>query len=256
MRRAGLSSLIFELQRSIRVLRQEIDGLAKTVAAEASVKERKNCQSAFSALVAPDSEDDESEEENARKDRRCQERRIEIDLKERRLSLQEVQLLELEKNLEEGKKAFDTLNLINAQKIKTLEARVRIRQAHDQRERERLDKIAKDLKEAQEAAKRRRAEAVRKRHADAQAREAARREDEERQQQHQHNSWSSNFDPYSTDHAAYASGCIHDCWWNRVNGPASCPECQGLQMFVLQCRGCGIQACLKCQRALCELFSP
>lgn len=211
------------MQRSIRRLALEIDGLAKIAAAF----------TALAVLSDLRGDDDGSEDEKASKDRRCQENRIEIDLKERRLSLQEAQLREMERELEEAKAAFYTAHLATSQKIQWLEAKVHAKKTQDQRkkertERERLERIERWRKEA---AKARRAEAAAAREQQAKAQIAA---GESKQQQR------------------HASACDHDNLWDRVKvyGSTHCLHCEIERQAMLQCLNCGIEACPKCQRAL------
>lgn len=82
----AFESLIFELQRDIHRLEQAIDDLNSIVAAEAAEVANKNSWGTWLLLPIYKKAED-SEEEKARKDRKKQERRIEKDMKERRLAL-------------------------------------------------------------------------------------------------------------------------------------------------------------------------
>jgi hypothetical protein len=167
VRRESLYSPISTLQESIRVLKREIKNLVSVADAEAAVEARKNSWAtwAFSGLSK---KVDEGEDEKARKDRQRQERKIEIDLKERRLSSQEAQLQEKEKTLKQAQAAFNAANLANATRIQIIETRRRDRRAREQKEKERveqerLEKIQKEraeqaAKEANEAARKRQVE--------------------------------------------------------------------------------------------------
>jgi curved DNA-binding protein CbpA len=43
------------------------------------------------------------------------------------------------------------------------------------------------------------------------------------------------------------SACGHGGWWDKVPGPTTCPECQGVWSFLLKCPDCHLQVCPRCQ---------
>jgi curved DNA-binding protein CbpA len=159
----GLMPPIIALQRSIWALKQEIKDLADATVAAATAEARKKNSTASYLLSTLSIEDDEDEE--ARKDRRCQkrsERRDEIKSKEWQLNLQGAALQEKEKALDRAKAAIDAANLINDRKIQANEARQHGSKAREQRERERerregekLQKLTRQAEEAHAAARKR-----------------------------------------------------------------------------------------------------
>ncbi|KAK0771128.1 hypothetical protein LTR33_005241 [Friedmanniomyces endolithicus] len=219
---------IFELQRSIRRLEQEIANLASITVAEAAVEARKNSWGAWlSSLVYKLVE--ESEDEKARKERARQEKRIEKDLKERRLGSQQAQLQEEQSLLRKAKDNIDAADLRDDQSIRAVEARTREREAREwlererveretaKVERERLAKVWKQQQQQREKEAQEAREALRKQQAEARAGELARQvklrrrqkalvdELERLQRSHVH----SNYD-YSSTRQASATACSHD----------------------------------------------
>jgi hypothetical protein len=99
------------------------------------------------------------------------------------------------------------------------------------------------------------AEAARKQQAEALTAELARRAEQIRLQQRRGNNpqtgYSHNFHPNHTHNRArqaHKAACDHAEWWDKVHGRAPCPECDDVWNYLLECPGCGIQACPKCQR--------
>ena len=39
-------------------------------------------------------------------------------------------------------------------------------------------------------------------------------------------------------------------WWSKVHGHTNCPECGELWTYLLECPGCQMSACPKCQAAI------
>ncbi len=71
---------------------------------------------------------EESEEEKARKDRERQERRIEKDIKERRLGLKKADLVIEESGLRKAKEEGDAADLVDNGKIRVIQDRTRARE--------------------------------------------------------------------------------------------------------------------------------
>jgi len=153
---------IIALQRTIRVLEQELKDLRDAAVAEAvTMKERKSNPIAFYPV-------ENEQDEKARKDRRRQERRERrdaIEAKDWQIGLQEAELWEKQKVLNRAKGAVDAANLINDRKIQSIEARKLSSKAREHRERERerregekLQKLVRQAKEAHEAARKRQTE--------------------------------------------------------------------------------------------------
>jgi len=49
---------------------------------------------------------------------------------------------------------------------------------------------------------------------------------------------------------ATTSTCRHDGWWSKVKGRTACPECHNIWTYLLQCPGCKMKACPRCQGAI------
>jgi len=268
----ALEPPIFELQRTIRRLEQEIKNIASIEAAERAAEASKNSWGTW--ILSPlYKKVEESEEEKSRKDRDRQERRIEKDLKERRLSLQKAELLKKEDQMEEAKKSIDAENLRNDQSIEALEARKRSREEHARRqkereEQERLAKIrreqaeqqARTWKEQQEAqakiwrqqqeqrekAAQKAREDFLKAQAEAEAARAARQQPYERLYRNTRHDLPPGFTSNSP-RPSYTSACDHGGWWDKVHGRTDCPKCHDVWNYLLQCPGCQTKACPKCQ---------
>jgi len=88
---SGLCSSIFKLQESICLLEHDIVKLENIAAAEAAEEARKNSWTAWVLKPILRIEED-SEDEKERKDIKRQERRIEKDMKERRLNEEKAKL--------------------------------------------------------------------------------------------------------------------------------------------------------------------
>ena len=163
----AFDSSIFELQRDIRRLEQEIKNLDSIVAAEAAEEAQKNSWGNW--LLSPIyKKAEDSEEEKARKDRERQERKIEKDMKERRLGLKKADLKKEESLLRKAKEVVDAADLVENEKIRVIQDRIRARETWARQERERVERerIARSWKQQQEQREKREreaAEALRKR---------------------------------------------------------------------------------------------
>jgi hypothetical protein len=113
-------------------LEHEIKALASFEAAERAIEARKNSWTTW-FLKPLYKHIEESEEEKLGKDRERQERRIEKDLKERRLSSLKAELLEKEDEIRQAKKKFDAKNLRDDQSIQIIEAEKRNREERERR---------------------------------------------------------------------------------------------------------------------------
>ena len=164
---------IFELQRAKGRLEREITNLSSIAAAEAAVEARKNSWATW--LLSPLYKQlIESEEEVERKDRARQERKIEKNLKERRLRSQQAELQEQETLMASAKADLDAANARTNQAIAATEARKRSREERERckREREewdRLEKLRRQQKEEQERELQEAWEAFEQRQAEAEA---------------------------------------------------------------------------------------
>jgi hypothetical protein len=253
----ALESPIFELQRTIRRLEQDIKNLTSIEAAERAAEASKNSWGTW--ILSPlYKKIEESEEEKARKDRERQERRIQKDMKERRLGSEKSELFKREDQMKEAKNKVDAENLHNDQSIENLEARKRLREERERRlkeweEQERLAKIRREQAEQQakvwkqqqeqreKAAQKAREDSMR---AQAEARAAAARQEELRR--NLRNDLHSRFASSSTG-PSYSSACDHGGWWDKVHQRTPCPRCHDVWPYLLQCPGCQTKACPKCQ---------
>lgn len=256
-------SSIFEIQRRIWRLEQDIANLDSIFAAEAAAEAWKNSWGAW--LLSPLSKKTEdSDVEKERKDRARQERRIEKDMKERRLCSNKADLETQENALNKAKEEVDAANRDDEEKIRVIVARIRARenrerQERERRERERQEKerqewerhereriaeLWKQQQEQREKWQREAAEALRKQQED-RAAEQKRRETRKFQKRHAHPN-----PPGGDTGQAYTTTCRHDGWWPKVQGRTACPECDESWTYLLQCPGCMIQACPKCQAAI------
>ncbi|KAJ4395165.1 hypothetical protein N0V91_011029 [Didymella pomorum] len=93
---------ISDAERAIRRLEQEINGLASIAAAEAAVEAKRNSWSTW--LLSPlYTKAEDSEEVKAEKDRARQERRIERDMKERRVEAERAKLKATKADMENSR---------------------------------------------------------------------------------------------------------------------------------------------------------
>ncbi|OAL06638.1 DnaJ-domain-containing protein [Phaeosphaeriaceae sp. SRC1lsM3a] len=280
-------SLIFETKRAIRRLEQEIKGLDSIVAAEAAAEARKNSWGTW--VLSPMYQGaDESLEEKDLKERARQERRIEKDMKERRLDNEKKKLKAAEFSMSTAKVEKEAADSKDDMKIRILQYRIQMRENRQRRESEQLEKerAAKQRKQQQEEQEKRQREAAEilrqqqaaRRKAEQEKREAdikrwqkiaeevaARRRAEqeehqadikrqqkmakdERERQRVRTAYSVFFGE-STSQTRRAS-CRHDGWWPKVQGRTACPECSEFWTYLLECPGCDMKACPKCQAAV------
>lgn len=247
-------SSIFELQRDTRRLENEIQSLHSIVAAEAAEEARKNSWGTW--LLSPIyKKAEDSEDEKARKDIKRQERRIEKDMKERRLRLKKADLWDEERRLNEAKEEVDAADVADNRKIQWIQYRMREREMRERQERERVERerterIWKQEQEQREKQEREVAEAQRKWLAEERAAMRKRQEDQARK-------WQETFHddqyPFTAEHNTYQASrilCGHDGWWLKVQGYTACPECHTIWSYLLQCPGCEMRACPKCQSTI------
>jgi hypothetical protein len=131
----ALEQPIFELRRTIRWLEQEINDLANIEAAEWLEETRKNDRKPW-VLSSLYKQVKASEEGEAHKEKERQERRVQKELKERRLGIHQAELLEKTNQMRETKKSIDAENTRDNQSIKAIEARKRSREERERRDRE------------------------------------------------------------------------------------------------------------------------
>jgi hypothetical protein len=232
-------------------------------AAEAAVEAQKNSWGAW--LLSPIyKKAEDSEEEKERKDRARQERRIEKDIKERRLDSKKADLKTQNSLSEKAKEEVDAADRSDDEKIRVIRARIWAREDRERREREkrererqekelqewerqeweRMAKIRKRQQEQWEQLKREAAEASRKREEE-RAAEQKRKETSRFQRQHAHPN-----PPEGSTGQAYTPACLHGGWWPKVQGRTECPRCYESWTYLLQCPGCMMKACPRCQAAI------
>lgn len=58
-------------------------------------------------------------------------------------------------------------------------------------------------------------------------------------------------EPYSGFASTTRSNCIHEGWWDKVDGRMACEKCGvSRYSYLLQCPGCQFKACASCQQVL------
>lgn len=220
---------------------------------------------------------EEPEDVKARKDIERQERRIEKDMKERRLQARKAELSAEEDRCRKAKEQVDAADRLDNEKIRAILAKRAARENKAREERERQEwtkrRKAREAKEKEEMEwlkkqreeemerQREAAEAMRKRQAEKRAADLSRQQEEREKWQRQygfnaetrtrgHQGTSSNSTRTSA-HPSDTCGCDHSGWWPKVEGRTSCPKCLDVWSYLLQCPGCGTKACPKCQAAMC-----
>lgn len=260
-------SSIFGLQRDVRRLEQEIKNLDSIVAAEAAAEAQKNSWGTW-LLSAIYKTAEDTEEEKSRKDIERQERKLEKDWKERRLGVRKADLKKEESRLRDAEERVVAANMADTRMIQAIQDRIRLREQRERQEldrieRERVAMIRKQQQEQREKKEREAAEAWRTRQAEERAAEQKRREEEARRRQKiaddeakefRERYANANLPRYfgtgASTHEAPISTCHHGGWWDKVHGRTACPKCYESWRYLLQCPGCTMQACPKCQAAI------
>lgn len=242
-KKMALDATIFQRQRDIQLLEQEIRKLASIQAAEKAAEAQKNGWTTW-MLSAIHNKAEESEEERSHKDRETQERRIEKDMKERRLHVMAATLKTEEAQLRTREEEIRAADLRDDGKIQVIRNRIRSREYRQQQERENEEKErrAKVWREQQERMNRERTmwEKMAQQVAENMARNRAElgaRAERERQRVMEE----------VRRRQTVPSMCIHKGWWEKVQGRIACPECQDIWTYLLQCPSCKMKACPKCQ---------
>lgn len=132
-------SSIFELQREIRRLQQEIKRLDIFAAAEAAEEAKKNSWGTW--FLSPIYKKvEESEEEKANKDRKRRERGMEKDMKERRLGSKQTDLKGKESLFQKAKEEVDLADVIDDRKIRALPDKILARETLKRQEKEKAER--------------------------------------------------------------------------------------------------------------------
>ena len=265
IKKNAFDSSIFGLQTGIRQLKQKIKNLDSIFDAEAAIEAQKNSWTTW-LLSSISKKAEETEEEKVRKDRERQERRIEKDMKERRLVSKEAELKREEDRLRTAKEEIDAADWSEEEKMRVIQARIRTREIRERQEREKAErermaniwKQHKEQREQREKREREAAEALRKQQAENRAAEQKRQEEEFRKRRKNINNQTDNHReqrthpnlPKGSTGPAYTSTCRHGGWWSKVQGRTACPKCDDIWTYLLQCPGCEMEACPKCQAAI------
>jgi hypothetical protein len=279
-----LGSSIFDIQREIKRYEEAIEALASISAAEAAAERQKNSWSTW--ILSPlYKKVEESEDVKAENDRARQERRIEKDMKERRLEASKTRLENAETSMRTSKAKFDAAKQKDEEMVKDLIAKAHRREDRERQEREAAARKVREeqmrrQQEQQEKARREAAEARRKQqeadrlaeqkrqeeeakrwheyivnlqaHLDSREKVEKQQEDLNKHQHYQHTPFFSSTErtpPRHTNHSTTAT-CRHEGWWPKVKIRAECPECYDVWNYLLRCPGCSMQACPKCQAAI------
>jgi hypothetical protein len=161
IKKNAFQSSIFELQRDVRRLEQDIEDFNSILRAEAAAEAKKNSWGAW--LLSPIyKRAEDTEDVKALKDRERQERRIGKDMKERRLDIKKADLEKEEILLRKAKEEADAAILTDDRKIQVIQNRIRTREAREKAQREMVEqeRMARMRKQEQEQRKEREREAA------------------------------------------------------------------------------------------------
>jgi hypothetical protein len=283
IKKNAFQSSIFELQRDVRKLEQDIEDFNSILRAEVAAEAKKNSWGAW--LLSPIyKRAEDTEDVKARKDRERQERRIGKDMKERWLDVKRAGLEKEEILLRKEKEEADAAILSDDRKIQVIENRIRTREAEEKAEREMIEqeRMARIRKQEQEQREKREREAAEslmkrqqealqafieqqakqrvaemKRQAELQAARQKRQEDDARRRQKISDALKRDREQHGyfdyTEGGLYSfptSNCSHDGWWPKVQGRTACPRCSEVWTYLLECPGCELQACPRCQSTI------
>ena len=218
-----------------QALVMELIRLDKLISAEAAEGTHKQGWTAW--LLSPIyTQPEESEEEKQRKSRVRQERQVEKVLKERRLESQRAWLREERDRCAQAEGYKLSADASDDVVLQSLEATVRAREAREGLERWKKESDARFKREEEQA------ELHRQQEQQAREAELARILKAKRQQN------ASEADRTKGAEAkARQSSCSHRGFWTETQGFATCAGCQNIGISLLECPGCGIKACPKCQ---------
>lgn len=232
--------MIFELQKGIQHLEQEIKNLESSLSAETATKAQNKSQR--TRLLSPFyNKVEDSEEEKTDKDRSRQERTIEQDMKERRLEMKKAEVEREENLIKRAKEEVEAADWADDWKIGEIQARIclhkdRERQEREEMERERLAKIWKQEQEQKDWERQEKEKVERERiqkqqeKRDQEAAQARRnllaewRAVEQKRREEETKNWVESINgQYAhlsqseiSTHQAHTSTCCHDRWWLKV----------------------------------------
>lgn len=267
-KKSTFDSTIFEVQRKIRQIEQEIKNLDSIAAAEAVVEAKKNSWTTW--FLSPlNKKLEESAEEKERKDRERQERRIRKDMKERRLETRNAELKKEERLFKQAKEEIDAADRVDDRKLQAIEEKKRAREeaVRQKMERERQARMLKEQRERQERYEREQAERSNRERIEKKRLEEIRKQEQEmrenlnreaaeirrKQQAEERAAQQKRHEEQLRtlrDLHAHKKACIHDRWWQKLEGRRPCDECSEVWTYLLQCPSCQMKACPRCQADL------
>lgn len=256
-RRYKFESKIRHIKSDIQKLKEEIENLASTAAAEVSGEANNNWSSWILSSITNNNED--SEEVKAQKEIKRQERRIEKDMKERKLTECHEKLKAEEALLKKAQEEENTAARADESKKREIRNRSSVRE-RKQKERE----AREDWLRQERVRKQREEERLKREKAASDAAKDAwtqQQEDLEKRsaeffkpyQRHWEKKTSAPSQPpqpaasQSQSHHTSTPDCIHDGRWAKNHGRRPCPQCSKKWHYLLMCPGCAMEACPKCQ---------
>ena len=167
-------------------------------------------------------------------------------MKERRLGLRRVELKKEEGLLRKVQEEIGAADMVDDEKIRVIQRCIWARETLErglrkEQDEDRRQKIRKQQQEQWEERERNAAAVWRKQQAEERAAEQKRKEEYAR-------IWQRSTGQAST--STYRSTCNHGSWWPKVQGRTACPECHDIWTYLLECPGCKMKACPKCQGAI------
>jgi hypothetical protein len=249
----ALESEIFEFSSVRKRLEKEIRDLQDVAAAETAEKDWENSWTLY--LMSPIfKRPQRTEEEILRRDRERQERRIQKDMKERRMQANKTSLTKKEAQLAAAREAFESADRGDAARIETLRRIIEMHSARERAERDRIEveRLEKLRKQAEEDRRRREVEAREEmlRRWREQREKSERKVETMRREADLRRFQPDAYDDWPGMNSASSSSCIHDGWWPKIQGRAACPECHDVWTYLLRCPSCPKMACPKCQSDL------
>ncbi|EPE28669.1 hypothetical protein GLAREA_09790 [Glarea lozoyensis ATCC 20868] len=193
-------------------------------------------------------------------------------MKERRLGPKKADLVKEESLLRKAKEEVDAADLVDDGKICVIQNRIWARESLERQERERAErqrmaKILKQQQEQRERAERERMTKILKQQQEQREKQEREAAEALKQQEEYEKKWKEMIDKAEKTRRQYArvnrsglpltgegstrqastSSCVHNGWWSKVQGRTACPRCDEVWTYLLQCPGCRMKACPKCQ---------
>lgn len=260
-----LSVTLLKYEKAISELKQQIKDLIAIAQAESAEDEYKKSWGAW-IISGLKMERAESEEEKLQKDRKRKERRLEKDMKERRLARQEAELKIEKAGLARVKETVYAANQAAFDKILALEAIIDTikqrehmkadaeRQAKEsvlKEERRKVEKAAAEFRRRREEEAAETLRKVQKAAAEKEehrrCREAARQQLLQQEQEDRRTLLRRQEVQAENNRRWLRETCCHKGWWDKVEGRSACPQCDDVWNYLLECPHCDTQACPKCQ---------